>query len=190
MPVTNAKEAVLSWLNDWQASHVGLTIDIEEQYIPSIIGKGGETIRTIQKDTKCKIDIDRNSYTLTVREGTESARQDALDSVKAIIEEEKAKSADQSAENEKLRKEQQELFHSKGTTPETSLSCASLSSKSTKEVLTAKARPPVGWAAMVANGHLTKAGTNRHSTTTETNDYVTKTNIIESRIEVCCIFLF
>jgi len=181
--VTNAKEAVLSWLNDWQASHVGLTIDIEEQYIPSIIGKGGETIRTIQKDTKCKIDIDRNSYTLTVREGTESARQDALDSVKAIIEEEKAKSADQSAENEKLRKEQQELFHSKGTTPETSLSCASLSSKSTKEVLTAKARPPVGWAAMVANGHLAKAGTNRHVATSETNDYVTKTTIIESRIE-------
>lgn len=189
MLVTNAKTAVLLWLSDWQASHVGLTIDVEERFIPSIIGKGGETIRKIQHDTKCKIDLDRNSSTLTVREGTQSAREDALERVKAIIEEEKATAAGQSVEKEELIEEQQKLFHSKGTTPGTSLSSDSIPDKSTKEVFVAKARPPVGWAAAVANGHLAKPGMNGHVAKAETNDYVAKTDTLESWIEVSCIFL-
>lgn len=96
-------------MREWEASHTGLTIDIEELFIPAIIGKSGETIRAIQKDTKCKIDVDRIHSTLTVREGTESARLEAMNRVKAIIEEETILAAERAAEKEKLRQEQAEL---------------------------------------------------------------------------------
>ncbi|KAL3801560.1 hypothetical protein ACHAWO_001365 [Cyclotella atomus] len=118
--VANAKDSVLSWLSEWEVSHTGLSIDVEEQFIPAIIGKSGETIRSIQKDTKCKIDIDRIHSTLTVREGTESARIEAMDRIKTIIEEEKAIASERAAEKEKLSQEQAELARVNAKAHETS----------------------------------------------------------------------
>ncbi|KAL7520238.1 hypothetical protein ACHAWX_004971 [Stephanocyclus meneghinianus] len=109
LAVAKAKEAVLSWMNEWEASHTGLTITVEEQFIPAILGKGGETVKAIQKSTGCKIDIDRQHNTVTVREGTESNRATAMTRVKAIIDEERATAAERAAEKEKLRLEQAEI---------------------------------------------------------------------------------
>lgn len=103
--VENAKAAVLSWLKDWEASHVGLTIEVEEQLIPVVLGKGGETIRALQKETGCRIDIDRHHLTVTVRDGKESDREVAMNRVKAIIDEEQAKAAERAVEMEKLKQE-------------------------------------------------------------------------------------
>lgn len=104
--VAKANDAVLSWLNEWEASHVGLSIDVETHFMYAILGKGGETIKELQKSTGCKIDLDRNHSKLTVREGTESDRVEAMARVKAIIDEEKAAAAERAAEKEKLRQEQ------------------------------------------------------------------------------------
>ena len=107
--VADAKTAILSWLKHWEASHVGLSIEIEEQFIPTILGKGGETVRSIQKETGCRIDVDRHQMTLTVREGDEVSRAEAMKKVNTIIEEEKVKAAERAAAREKLRQEQAEL---------------------------------------------------------------------------------
>lgn len=152
--VVNAKDAILSWLNDWQASHTGLTIDVDEQFIPAILGKGGETINSIQKDTKCKIDIDKIHFTITVREGTETAREEAMDRVKAIILEEKAAAAERFAEKENLKQEQTELARSSAKTHEASASLDPKPGNSEVDDLSGikdrskefSARP-VGWAA-------------------------------------------
>ncbi|KAL3783876.1 LOW QUALITY PROTEIN: hypothetical protein HJC23_007981 [Cyclotella cryptica] len=78
-----------------KASHTGLTINVQEQFISAILGKGGETVKAIQKSTGCKIDVDRQNCTVTVREGTESNRQKAT--------------AELAAEKEKLRLEHAEI---------------------------------------------------------------------------------
>lgn len=160
MKVSNAKDAVLQWLNEWEASHTGLTIDVEDHFIPSILGKGGETIRAIQKDTKCKIDVDRIHSTLTVREGTEAARVEAMDRIKAIIEEEKAIAAERAAEREKLRLEQAEIARSNAKTREAAVSSETKSEVATvEEISGAKDRSkefsarPVGWAAAKPKGN-------------------------------------
>jgi predicted PilT family ATPase len=149
--VANAKDAVLSWLSEWEASHTGLTIDVDEQFIPSIVGKGGETIRSIQKETKCKIDIDKIHSTLTVREGTESARVEAMDRVKAIIEEEKATAAERAAEREKLRQEQAELARINAKTRDASSDQKPADAEEDLSGVKDRSREfsarPVGWAA-------------------------------------------
>ena len=138
-------------MSEWEASHTGLTIDVDEQFIPSIVGKGGETIRSIQKETKCKIDIDKIHSTLTVREGTESARVEAMDRVKAIIEEEKAAAAERAAEREKLRQEQAELARSNAKTRDASSDQKPADAEEDLSGVKDRSREfsarPVGWAA-------------------------------------------
>jgi len=105
--VADAKTAILSWLKTWEANHTGLTIEVEERFIPNVLGKGGETIRSIQKESCCKIDIDRNHLTITVREGDEANREAAMEKIKSIIDEEKAKAAERAAAKAKLREQEQ-----------------------------------------------------------------------------------
>mmetsp|Transcript_37996 Transcript_37996/g.55519 ORF Transcript_37996/g.55519 Transcript_37996/m.55519 type:complete len:1279 (-) Transcript_37996:332-4168(-) len=96
--VEGAHVAVIAWLNDWEASHVGKTVELEEAFIPAILGKQGSTVSTIQRATRCKIDIDRRGLTLTVRGGDESNREEALNKVNEIIDEEKKKILERGAE--------------------------------------------------------------------------------------------
>lgn len=91
--VASARAAVLMWVQDWEASHVGTTIELEEPLVRAIIGKGGETVRAMERDTGCRIDINRQHCTLTVRDGTAAAREDALGRIRAIVEDERAKAA-------------------------------------------------------------------------------------------------
>ena len=103
--VTSARAAVLSWVQEWEASHAGVAMEVEEQLIRAIIGKGGETIRTIEKDTGCKVDINRQNLTLTVREGSAAAREDAIGKIQAIVEEETTKSAARAAAKARSKQE-------------------------------------------------------------------------------------
>ena len=103
--VATARDAVVAWVMEWEASNEGISVDIDERIIPVVIGKGGETIRRIQKETGCKLDIDRQHSTVTAREGgSDNARKEAISKVQAIIDEEMAQIAKRTAEKEQIEK--------------------------------------------------------------------------------------
>ena len=115
--VTNAKNAVFSWLSEWEASHNRHIIDVEGQIIPPFLGKDEETGRVIQKDTQNTVDVDWMLPTSTVRGGGESARSEAINRLKAMIGEDKVFAIEREADKEKLRAEP-ELGHSNAKTQE------------------------------------------------------------------------
>lgn len=91
--VATARNAVLSWLQAWEASHIGVTIDLKEHLIPCIIGKGGETVRAIEKETGCMVDVNRQQSSVTVKYGNDANRDSAIEKIQTIIDEELAKAA-------------------------------------------------------------------------------------------------
>lgn len=103
--VARAQEAVLSWVKEWEVRHMGTTINLEEQIIPSILGKGGETVRSIEKETGCKIDVNKKALTLTVR-GLDTDREDAIHKIQVIIDEQAARAAERASAKAKLGHEQ------------------------------------------------------------------------------------
>mmetsp|Transcript_12522 Transcript_12522/g.28636 ORF Transcript_12522/g.28636 Transcript_12522/m.28636 type:complete len:1302 (-) Transcript_12522:61-3966(-) len=103
--VATARDAVVAWVMEWEASNEGISVDIDERIIPVVIGKGGETIRRIQKETGCKLDINRQQSTITAREGgSDNARKEAVSKVQTIIDEEMIQIAKRTAEKEQAEK--------------------------------------------------------------------------------------
>ena len=99
--VATARDAVVAWVMEWEASNEGISVDIDERIIPVVIGKGGETIRRIQKETGCKLDIDRQHSSITAREGgSDNARKEAIAKVQTIIDEEMIQIVKRTAEKE------------------------------------------------------------------------------------------
>jgi len=116
--VTNARNAVLSWVKAWEARHIGITIDLTEQQITSILGKGGETVRSIEKETGCNIDVDRQQLTLTVKYGKDANRDRAIEQIEAVIDGEATKGAEPTVGKAELIGEHAEIAIDKaeGTT--------------------------------------------------------------------------
>eukprot|EP00566_Odontella_aurita_P003877 CAMPEP_0113591436 /NCGR_PEP_ID=MMETSP0015_2-20120614/37269_1 /TAXON_ID=2838 /ORGANISM="Odontella" /LENGTH=1296 /DNA_ID=CAMNT_0000497819 /DNA_START=165 /DNA_END=4055 /DNA_ORIENTATION=- /assembly_acc=CAM_ASM_000160 len=90
----SAQEAVLAWVSEWEDKNIGVTVDVEDAVIPSILGKGGSTISSITGDHGVKIDINRKALTLTIRGGSHTERDEALNKIRCIISEHAAKKAE------------------------------------------------------------------------------------------------
>jgi rRNA processing protein Krr1/Pno1 len=88
--VEAAKNAIEEWLAGWDQSHASLEIPLEKQLIPIIIGHKGETARLMQDEFGCRIDVDRQGLTLTVRGGSKEKRENCLKKIEEIIDKEKA----------------------------------------------------------------------------------------------------
>jgi len=56
------------------------TLQIQQQHVGKIIGKGGETIKGMQGQTGCRIHIDQTAWTVTI-----TGTQQAVDSAAAMI---------------------------------------------------------------------------------------------------------
>lgn len=89
--VEAAAAAVSKWLANWELSNEGIKMTVEEAFIPSIMGKSGAVINTIQRETHTKIDLNRRDGTVTIRGGDESSRNLAIDKINDIIQLEKDK---------------------------------------------------------------------------------------------------
>lgn len=87
--VQSAKNAVVEWVAGWEEREAGLSIEINNASIPAIVGRSGSTITAIQKEFNCRVDINRENSTLTIRGGTPAKRQDALAKIQSVIEEDK-----------------------------------------------------------------------------------------------------
>lgn len=107
--VRAASVVIGDWLKEWENKNVGTTIPIEEAFIPAILGKDGSAISAIQKDTGCRIDIDRKALTLTVRGGPEANKAEALQKIEAIIGEEKSKALERGGAVEEERRKSPEI---------------------------------------------------------------------------------
>ena len=135
-------------------------MDLEEKYIPSVLGKGGETVRSIEKETGCKIDVNRQHMTLTVRGGTDAERENAINKFTAIIDEEDAKAAERAAAKAAARQELAENAKEKASSTGGTKSTTPTEKQPPKEIVDVSgakdrsgefATTPVGMTALATN---------------------------------------
>ncbi|CAJ1899848.1 unnamed protein product [Cylindrotheca closterium] len=86
--VAAAQKAIADWLVDWEDNRATIQISIEDQIIPAVLGPKGATLKSIESEFECRIDINRDASTLTIRSGTKASRQGALEKVEYIVEKE------------------------------------------------------------------------------------------------------
>jgi polyribonucleotide nucleotidyltransferase len=87
--IENVKGAIGDWLSKWEESRANIQISVEKQLIAAVLGTKGETARSIEQDFGCRVDIDRDALTITLRGGNKAKRQGALEKIEAIIAKEK-----------------------------------------------------------------------------------------------------
>ena len=88
--VLAAHIAVQEWINAWKQNHTDISIRLEARFIPAVIGNKGSVINAIQKESGCRIDVDRDSSMLTVRGSTEDKRKEVIQKINDIIAENEA----------------------------------------------------------------------------------------------------
>ena len=114
--VSAAKAAVLEWIKVWEENNAEISIPVEKSMIPAVLGKDGSVINVIQRDSGCRIDIDRGSSMVTVRGSTVEKRNEAIQKIKDIIaetqatekerEQKKERDAEERADRSKVEKMQ------------------------------------------------------------------------------------
>lgn len=114
--VAAAKAAVLEWIKTWEEQNAEVSISVEKSMIPAVLGKDGSVVNALQKDSGCRIDIDRSSSMVTVRGGTLEKRNEAVQKITDIVaaeqavvserEQKKEKEAEERAERTKAEKKQ------------------------------------------------------------------------------------
>lgn len=116
--VAAANAALLEWIRAWEEANAEVSLALEKSMIPVVLGKDGSVINEIQKESGCRIDIERKSSTVIIRGGSLEKRNDAVQKVKDIIakeeavmnerEEKRAREAEERAERAKAEKKQQQ----------------------------------------------------------------------------------
>lgn len=96
--VQAAKVALQDWIDQWEVKSAARTIAIDKPSIPVVLGKSGSVISSLQKEYGCKVEIDREALTLTVRGSTEELREKAIEKINQIIADDKER---HSAQQEK-----------------------------------------------------------------------------------------
>jgi rRNA processing protein Krr1/Pno1 len=87
--VQAAKVALQAWIDLWEMKQAGRTIAIDKPSIPAVLGKNGSVIASLQKEYGCKVEINREEMTLTVRGSTEELRENAIDKINDIVNEDR-----------------------------------------------------------------------------------------------------
>jgi rRNA processing protein Krr1/Pno1 len=83
--VEKASKAFKEWIDHWEMRQAGQTIAIEKSAIGAVLGKNGSVIDALQKEFNCKVEINREDLTLTVRGGTEEQREKAIEKISHIV---------------------------------------------------------------------------------------------------------
>lgn len=86
--VQAAKKAFEAWVEQWELTQAGTTITIDKSSIPVVLGKGGSVVASLQKEYGIQVDINRDELTLTVKGGTDELRDQVIEKIKQIIDEE------------------------------------------------------------------------------------------------------
>jgi polyribonucleotide nucleotidyltransferase len=89
----NAKTALAEWLKKWEESTGTMTTSVEKPDIPVILGSKGDTVRAIQEEFGCRINVDRRGLSVTVKSGTAESRQKTMEKIKALIAEAREEAA-------------------------------------------------------------------------------------------------
>lgn len=103
--VSAAKAALLEWIKVWEENNAEASIPVEKFMFGAVLGKDGSKINAIQKDTGCRIDIDRSSSLVIVRGSTTEKRGEAIQKIKDIIAEEQAIASEREQKKEKEAEE-------------------------------------------------------------------------------------
>jgi polyribonucleotide nucleotidyltransferase len=101
--VTAAKEALLGWIGVWEENNAEASIPVDKAMIPVVLGKDGSVINALQKDSGCRIDLDRNSSTITLRGGTTEKRAEVIEKINGIVAE-----AQEAVESEREQKRERD----------------------------------------------------------------------------------
>jgi polyribonucleotide nucleotidyltransferase len=87
--VAAAKDAALAWIvardEARKEADTVETLSLRREHIPAVIGVKGSTIRSLQAEFGCKVDVDRATSTVSVRGGNAEKRALTLDKIKAIM---------------------------------------------------------------------------------------------------------
>jgi rRNA processing protein Krr1/Pno1 len=102
--VASAKTFIDDWVDRWQESNASVEMKVEKHYVSAILGQKGSTTRAIEKDFDCKIDLDREALTLTIRGGDKEKRQNALEKIKEVMATEAATQAERAAKKKESAK--------------------------------------------------------------------------------------
>jgi polyribonucleotide nucleotidyltransferase len=101
--VAAAKEALLEWICVWEGNNAEASLPVDKAMIPFVVGKDGSVINALQKDSSCRIDLDRNSSTITLRGGTAENRTELIEKINGIIAE-----AQEAVESEREQKRERD----------------------------------------------------------------------------------
>ena len=89
--IAAAKQGVIAWqesrTEQRKEAEGEISKRIKLKNIPAIIGTKGETIRGLQREFGCKVNIDRDALTLTVTGGTSKKRESLCEKLESIISE-------------------------------------------------------------------------------------------------------
>mmetsp|Transcript_50614 Transcript_50614/g.61045 ORF Transcript_50614/g.61045 Transcript_50614/m.61045 type:complete len:1310 (+) Transcript_50614:177-4106(+) len=106
--VQTGKIAIMQWVKQWESKNIGISLSVDKNLIPVILGKQGSNVNAIQQETGCRIDIDRRSSTITVRGESEASKDDAMARIKQTIQDEKDKEETKRLEKEARQRAQAE----------------------------------------------------------------------------------
>lgn len=84
-----AQSEIMEWLQkreeERKEAAALLTLHVERENIPVVIGTKGETVNSLQKEFGCRIDIDRESCLVTIRGRSAENRQSVRDKIETIL---------------------------------------------------------------------------------------------------------
>jgi transcription antitermination factor NusA-like protein len=106
--VQAGKLAIMQWVKQWESKNIGISLNVDKNLIPVILGKQGSNVNAIQQETGCRIDIDRRSSTVTVRGASEASKNEAMAKIKQTIQDEKDREETKRFEKEAKQKAQAE----------------------------------------------------------------------------------
>ena len=103
--VSAAKAALLDWIKEWEENNAEASIPVEKSMFGAVLGKDGSKVNAIQKDTGCRIDIDRSSLLVIVRGSSSEKRNEAIQKIKDIIAQEQAIASEREQKKEREAEE-------------------------------------------------------------------------------------
>jgi polyribonucleotide nucleotidyltransferase len=81
----NKIKEILSGDSETEEVQATITLQVKEYEVPAVIGTKGSVIQSLEKEFGCRVQIDRNELTVTIRGGSAENREGALNKIKEIL---------------------------------------------------------------------------------------------------------
>jgi len=169
--VSAAKAAVVEWIKVWEENNAEVSISVEKSMIPAVLGKDGSVVNAIQKDSGCRIDIDRSSSMVTVRGSTMEKRAEAIQKINDIVAEEEALAIEREQKKERDAEERAERARAEKKEPAAAAPAVATAAQPIEDLDSRKDRTaefsvrPVG---LTTQGKSGSKGTSRKQTIEDT----------------------